>query len=129
MLAVAVFQLDRFAGSFAKVIKLCTFCLSASNRFDIEDIRRMKREYALDALITYDSPNREGLAHAATPACDYRAAENLCALLIALFYFRVHIDHITHLKMRYIFPEAFALNSVQQLVFHRFSSRLVHSSY
>jgi hypothetical protein len=122
VLAVALFQLDCFAGSFAKVIELRAFCFSASNRFDIENIRRMKREDALDALITHDSPNREGLAHAPPLAGNYGAAKNLSTLFIAFFYFRIDINHIAHLKMWYIFPETLALNSVQQLVFHRFSS-------
>ena len=127
MLAVASCQSDRFAGSLAKVIELRTSCFSASNCFDAEDIGRMKREDALDAFVIHDSPNREGLVHAAPLACDYRAGEDLSTLLITLFYPRAHINHIAYFKMRYIFPETFALNSVQHPIFHRFSSLLVRS--
>ncbi len=118
MLAVASCQSDRFAGSLAKVIELRTSCFSASNWFDAEDIGRMKGEDALDAFVIHDSPNREGLVHAAPLACDYRAGEDLSTLLVAFFDSTAHIDHIAYFKMRHIFPEAFALNSVQYLVFH-----------
>ena len=118
MLAVASRQSDRFAGSLAKVIELRTFCFSTSNCSDAEDIGRMKREDALDPFVIYDSPNREGLVHAASLSRDYRAGEDLGTLLVALFYSRAHINHIAYLKMRYIFPETFALNGIQHLVFH-----------
>ena len=118
MLAVASRKSDRFAGSLAKVIELRTFCFSASDRLDAEDTGAVEREYALDPFVIYDSPNREGLVHAASFSCDYRAGEDLGTLLVALFYSRAHIDHIAYFKMRYIFPETFALNSVQHPVSH-----------
>ena len=118
MLAVASRQSDRFAGSLAKVIELRTFCFSTSNWSNVKDIGRMKREDALDPFVIYDSPNREGLVHAASLSRDYRAGEDLGTLLVALFYSRAHINHIAYLKMRYIFPETFALNGIQHLVFH-----------
>jgi hypothetical protein len=116
--AVAMRQPDPFAGSLSKVIELRTFCFSASNRFDTKDIGRMKREDALDTLVIYDSPNREGLIHAAPLSCDYCAGEDLGTLPVAFFYSRTHINHIAYFKMRYIFPETFALNSIKHPVFH-----------
>ena len=111
-------QPDRFAGSLAKVIELRTSCFSASDRPDVEDIGRMKREDALDPFVIYDSPNREGLVHAASLSRDYHAGEDLGTILVALFDSTAHIDHIAYFKMRHIFPETFALNSVQHPVFH-----------
>jgi hypothetical protein len=78
----------------------------------------MKREDALDAFVIHDSPNREGLVHAAPLACDYRAGEDLSTFFVSFFDSAAHINHIAYLKMRYIFPETFALNSIQHLVFH-----------
>ncbi len=60
---MAMSQPDRLAGSLAEEIQFCTPCLSASNRLDIDNIRRMKREDSLYAFVAYDSPHGEGFVN------------------------------------------------------------------
>jgi len=115
-------ELDGLAGPLAEVIEFCASCFTASNRLDIHNIRRMKREDSLHTLVIYDSPHSEGFIDAATFAGDYYAGKYLNALFVAFYDSAPHIYRIAYFEMRYIFLEAFTFGSVQQFCFHRFIS-------
>jgi len=116
--AVAVGQFDGLAGSLAEEIEFCASCLAASDRLDIDDVGRMKGEDTLDALIGDDSADGEGFADASASAGDYRTGKYLDAFFVAFSDSAAHIYGIAYLKMRYIFLQSFAFDSVEHLGFH-----------
>ncbi len=118
MFAVAVGEFDGLAGSLAEEIEFCASCFAASGRLDIDDIGRMKREDTLDALVGDDSADSEGFVDASASAGDYRAGKYLDAFFIAFPDSAAHIYGIAYFKMRYIFLQSFALDSVEYLGFH-----------
>jgi hypothetical protein len=122
MIAVPLSQPDGLAGPLAEVIQFCASCLAASDRPDIQDIGRMKREDTLDALVIDDPPDRKAFVDAPALAGDYRAREYLRAFFIAFFDAAVNIHYIAYLEMRDLFLQTFAFNRVQKFRFHRFIS-------
>ena len=118
MLTVPLGQPDGLAGSLAKVIQLRTSGLAAADWSYVDDIRRVNGEDSLDALVVDDAADREVLVDTPALARDYRAGEYLRAFLVALDDSAMHIDHVTHLEVRYFFLQTFTFNGVQQFSFH-----------
>jgi len=118
VLAVALGQPDRLACSLTEEIQFCTPCLSASNRLDINNIRRMKREDSLYALVAYDAPHDEGFANPPALSGDYCTGKYLSPLLVAFFDSAVHIYHIAYFEMWYSLLQAFTFNCIQHFRFH-----------
>jgi hypothetical protein len=118
MIAVPLGQPDGLARPLAEVIQFCASCLAASDRPDIQDVRRMQRENAFHTLVIDDPPDREALVNAPAFAGNYRAGKDLRAFLIAFLYAAVNIDYIAYLEMRDLFLQTFALNGVQKFRFH-----------
>lgn len=118
MVAVPLCQLDGLAGPLAEVVQFCPPYLAASDRLDIQDVRRMEREDAFHTLVIDDPPDREALVNAPAFAGNYRAGKDLRAFLIAFLYAAVNIDYIAYLEMRDLFLQTFAFNGVQKFRFH-----------
>jgi hypothetical protein len=119
--AVAMRELDGLSGSLAEEIEFCPSCFSASNRLYVHNIRRMKREYSLYALVVDNSAYRESLVNPAAPAGDYCAGKDLNPLLVAFPDSAAYIYRIAYFKMRYVFLETFTFDSIQNFSFHRLS--------
>jgi len=117
--AVALNQLDGFAGALTQVIQFCPSCFAASNRLDVSNVGRMEREDSLHALIIDDSPHREGFVDTPSLAGDYRAGKNLCPLFVAFLDAAMDVHNIAYFKVRYIFLETFTFNGIQHFGFHR----------
>jgi len=126
MFAVPVGQSDRLASSLAEIIQLRAPCFAASNRLNINHIRRMNRKNTLHPLVADYPPHRESLINSTTFTGNHRAAKYLYALFIAFFDAAAHIYNIAYFKMRYIFFEILALNSIQYLSFHLFNSCIIY---
>lgn len=118
VLAMSVGEFDGLSGSLSEEIEFCSSCFSASNRLDINDIRRMKREDSLYALVTHNPADGEGFVNAAAPACDYSAGKYLDAFFVGFFDSAAHIYRIAHFKMGYVFLQHFAFDAVQYFCFH-----------
>src|SRR3954468_1025085 len=73
----------RFAGASAQIIKLGAADRAAADDLDRLDVRRIKREDALDALAEADLADREGAAEAAIGPRDADAFEILDAGALA----------------------------------------------
>jgi len=110
--AVSLSESNRLAGPLAEEIQFCTPCFAASNRLDIEYVRRMKREDSLHAFVIDDSPHRKGLVNAPPLSGDYRAGEYLNTLFVAFSDSAMNINHIAYFKMRCIFPETLAFDGI-----------------
>ena len=100
MVAVPLGQPHRFTGSFPQKIQLGTPGLAASDRFDIENIRAVNREYSLDTFIANDPANRKHLVDTTPLTSDDSTVENLCPDLTAFFDPAVNFDNITYLEVR-----------------------------
>jgi hypothetical protein len=125
MFAVAMGEPDGFAGPFTEIIQFSSSCFAASGRLDINDVRRMKREYSFDALATYDSPDGEHFIDSPAFTGNYRAAKYLYPLFIALFDIVMDIDPIAYLEVRYLFLQVPAFNGIHNLRFHLCISSLL----
>lgn len=100
MLTVTLCKPNGLARTFTEVIKFCPPGFTASNRLDIEDIRRMNREYPLDTLIVNNTPYSERFVYAPAFPGDYRAGKNLRTNFIAFLDSTMHIHYITYLEVR-----------------------------
>ena len=117
VVAVAVSQADSLAGSLAEEIQFCTPCFAASNRLDIDNIGRMKRENPFHALVIHDSPHCESLVNPPPFAGNYCAGKYLCTHFVAFPDAATDIYRIAYFEVRYFFPQTFAFNSVQHFRF------------
>ncbi len=113
MLAVAMCQANGFSGSLAEVVQFCAPCFTAADRFYIHDIRRMEREYSLNAFVIHDSAHGKGFIYSPAFVCNYRAGKYLNALLVAFYDSAADIHRVAYLEMRYIFFKARPLDGVQ----------------
>jgi hypothetical protein len=112
MVAVPLSKPYGLAGSVTQIIELGPPGLAASDRFDIEDIRRMQWENSFDSLVTYHSPDGEGFVNAPAFAGNYGAGKDLRSLFVAFFDTAMNLDDITYLEMRDVALKTFALNGV-----------------
>lgn len=112
MVAVPLGELDGLAASVAQIIELGSPGLTASDRLDIDDVRRVQRKDSFDALVTNDSPDREVFVNAPAFAGNDRAGKYLRSLFVALFNTAVNLDDITYLEMGDLVLETFALNGI-----------------
>ena len=112
MFAVPVGQLDGLAGPIAQVIELGPPLFAAADRLDVEDVGRIQREDALDALVVDDPADREGRADAPAFARDDRAGEYLRPHFVAFFDPAVNIDDVADLEMRDTGLETLAFNGI-----------------
>ncbi|MBA7542357.1 hypothetical protein ES705_34678 [subsurface metagenome] len=107
-----LFEPDGLAGPITQIIELGSPGLAASDRLDIEDIRRVQREDSFDALVTDHSPDREVFINAPAFAGNDRAGKYLRSLFFALFDTAVNLNDITYLEVRDLVLETFTLNGV-----------------
>jgi hypothetical protein len=112
VIAVPLFELDGLAGPLTQVIELGSPGLTASDRLDIDDIRRVQGKDPFDALVTGESPDGEVFVNAPASACNHRTGEYLRSLFVALFNTAVNLDDIAYLEVRDIVFETLALNGV-----------------
>jgi hypothetical protein len=112
VLAVPLAELDGLAGPVAQVIELGPPFFAAADRLDVDDVRRMQREDALDALIVDDPADGEGRVDAPAFARDDRAGEYLRPLFVAFFDPAVDIDDVADLEMRDTGLETLAFNGI-----------------
>ena len=112
MIAVSLSQFDGLAGSLAEVVQFCPAGFAASNRLNIQNVRRMQRENPLYPFVIDDPPDRESLVDSPAFAGDYRAGKDLCSRFVAFLDSAVDVNHIADLKMRNLVLQTFALNSV-----------------
>lgn len=112
MIAVPLFELDGLAGPLTQVIELGSPGLAASDRLDIDDIRRVQGKDPFDTLVTGESPDGEVFVNAPAFACNDRAGEYLRSLFVSLFDTAVDLYDIAYLEVRDIVLETFALNGV-----------------
>jgi len=80
----------------------------------------MQREDSFDTFVADHAAYGEGLVDSAAPASYYGSAEYLRSHLFALFDAAFDVNGIAYLKIRNLFLEALAFNSVQQLGFHSY---------
>lgn len=78
----------------------------------------MKREDSFDSLVADHSPDSKSLVDPSALAGNHRAGEYLRADFIAFLDGAVDIYYIAYLKVRYIFLQALAFNSIQNFCFH-----------
>ena len=107
-----LFEPDGLAGPATQIIELCPPGLAASDRLDIDDVRRVQGENPFDALVSGESSDGEVFVNAPAFACNDRAGEYLSSLFVALFDTAVDLYDIAYLEVRDIFLETLALNSV-----------------
>ena len=112
MVAMPLFEPYGLACPITQIIELCSPGLAASDRLDIDDVRRVQGENPFDALVTGESPDGEVFVNAPASACNDRAGEYLRSLFVALFDTAVDLDDIAYLEVRDIVLETFALNGV-----------------
>ncbi len=101
-----------FSGAFSQVVKFGTFGFAAAQRPDVEDVRTIQREGALDAFVVDDSADGEHLIYPPAFACDDGAGEDLHPLLVALDDSAMDIDRIAYFEMRDIVLEALAFDRI-----------------
>ena len=121
-LAASMSESYGLAGPFAEIIEFSASRFSTSDRSDIHDIWRMKREDSFDALVAHDSSDGKGFVNSAASACDYGPGEYLNTFLVAFFNAAAYIYSITYFETWYVFFKASAFNSIKQLCFHAFFS-------
>jgi len=107
-----LFEPDGLAGPITQIIELGSPGLAASDRLDIEDIRRMQREDSFDPLVADHSPDREVFINTPAFTGNDRAGKYLRSLFIALFDTAVNLDDITYLKVRDLVLKTIAFNGV-----------------
>ena len=112
MVAMPLFELYGLAGPITQIIELGSPGLAASDRLDIEDIRRMQREDSFDALVTDHSTDGEVFINAPSFAGNDRAGKYLRSLFLALFNTAVNLDDITYLEVRDLVLKTLAFNGV-----------------
>ena len=112
MVAMSPRQLDALAGSFSQVVEFCTSGLAASNRPDIENVRRMQRESSFHPLVRNNAPNGKGLTHPATFTRNHRARKDLDTGFGAFLDLAVHVNCIAYLKVRHRLLEALAFHRI-----------------
>lgn len=100
MSAVLLGQSYSLAGAFSKVVKFRAFSFAAAQRSDVEHIRTIQRESALDTFVVDDSANCEHLVYSPAFAGNNSAGEDLDTLLAALDDSAMDIDRITYFEMR-----------------------------
>ena len=120
MFAVAVSKADGFACSLAEVVELCPPCFAASDRPDIDNVRRMQGEDSFDALVIYDSSDSECFADSPASACDYGAGKYLYTLFVALLDAATDVNGIAYFKMGDAFLQARIFDSIKHLGFCHF---------
>lgn len=118
MITMSLGEPDGFACSLAEVVQLRTPCFSASNRPDIQNVRRVEWENPLYALVIDDTPYREVLVNTTAFAGNHRAGKYLCAGFIAFLNAAMYVNDIAYFEMGNLFLQAFALNSIQHFCFH-----------
>ncbi len=112
MVAVPLSELDGLACLTTQIIELSSPGLAASDRLDIDDVRRVQGENPFDALVSSESPDGEVFVNTPAFAGNDRAGEYLRSLFVALFNTAVDLDDIAYLEMRDIVLETLALNGV-----------------
>lgn len=112
MVAMPLFELDGLAGPLTQVIELGSPGLAASDRLDIDDVRRVQGKDPFDALVIGESPNGEVFVNAPAFACNDRAGKYLLSFFVALFNTAVNLDDIAYLEVRDFVLETLALNGV-----------------
>jgi hypothetical protein len=112
MVAVTLRQLHGFAASVSEIIKLGASGPAASNRLDVDNVRRMQGKCPFHAFVRNNTPNGKGLVYATTFTGNHRAGKNLDAGLVAFLNFALHFNRIAYLKVGHLFFEAFAFYSV-----------------
>jgi len=110
--AVLLGQSYGFAGALSQVIEFRAFGFTASQRPDVEDVRTIQRESALNAFVVDDSADGEHLIYPPAFAGDDGAGEDLNTFLVALDDSAMHIDRIAYLKMRDTVLEALAFDRI-----------------
>ena len=112
MVAVPLGELDGLAGPITQIIELGSSGLAASDRLDIDIVRRVQRKYPLDAFVIDDPPDREVFVNAPAFAGNDRAGKYLRSLFVTLFNTAVNLDDITYLEVRDLVLETLAFNGV-----------------
>jgi hypothetical protein len=107
MLRPSLRKLDTLSSSFPEIIELCASGFSASDRFDIDDVRRIEREDSFDAFVSDNSPDGKLLIYTAALFGYYGAGKNLNAGFVAFFDFTMNINGIAYLKVRKLGFETF----------------------
>ncbi len=112
MIAVPLGELDGLAGPLTQIIELGSPGLAASDRLNIDDVRRVQGKYPFDALVSGESPDGEVFINAPAFACNDRAGKYLRSLFVALFNTAVNLYDIAYLEVRDFVLETLALNGV-----------------
>lgn len=95
---ISLFDTGCFAAKVAKIIKLSTANLTATNNVDVIDDRCVQREDTFDAYAEADLSHGYRLADAAMFASNANALERLQAFLCAFFDPDVNAKRIARLK-------------------------------
>jgi hypothetical protein len=83
MVAVTLRQLHGFAASVSEIIKLGASGPAASNRLDVDNVRRMQGKCPFHAFVRNNTPNGKGLVYATTFTGNHRAGKNFLRLLLS----------------------------------------------
>ena len=105
-------ELDSLAGPTTQIIEFGSPGLAASDRLDIDDVRRVQGKDTFDALVSGYSPDGEVFVNAPASARNDRAGEYLRSLFVALFDTAVNLDDIAYLEVRDLALKTLALNGV-----------------
>jgi hypothetical protein len=100
------------AAAFTKVKQLSAADFTASNRYNIDYVGRMKRENTLDSLVGDKPPYGECLIDTATLAGNHDTAEYLNTGFVAFLDPAMHFDIVANLKVRHLRLQALAFNSI-----------------
>lgn len=92
-------KFNAFSAAVPEIIEFCPSGFAASDRFDVDHIRRIDWEYPFDAFVAYNTANGEVLVHAAAAFGDYNTGKNLDAALVAFLDFAMYVNDITYLKV------------------------------
>jgi hypothetical protein len=112
MVAVPLGESDGFAGSLAEEIKLGPAFLTASDRLNIQNVRRVQREDSLHAFVVDDSTDSKALVNTPAFPADHRPGKDLRAFLVALSDPAVNVYHVANLEMRNILLQTLAFNGI-----------------
>jgi hypothetical protein len=92
-------KFNAFSGAVPEKIQFCASGFAASDRFDVDHIRRIDWERPFDTFVLYNTANGEVLVHAAAAFGDYDTGKNLYAALVAFLDFTMYVNGIAYLKV------------------------------
>jgi hypothetical protein len=101
MLRMPLGKADGLAASAAEEVELGSAYLRASDGYNVNNVRGVKREHTLDTLVANHSANGEHLIGAAAPAGNYHTGKHLNTGFSAFNDLAMHFYSVAYLEVRH----------------------------